>query len=109
MASHPRSSNPRKGKTSLAYDSRYNSSDKDGEVARSINIIALKTGNRISSNSALKRRNTETHHACRRSKRKQKLSLNIPGGAIVQLNEEMKKDLGLCFFPENSQKHLELG
>lgn len=82
--------NPKKSKTAL-FEIRHQDSDKKIEMARSINITALKTGNRISGSSAQKRRMTETQGVLRNTKKQPKLSLNTACFEGFNLEEEMKK------------------
>ena len=89
MSSKNRSS--KKNKTTVLYEIKRNDSEKNIEMARSINIIALKTGNRISSSPGQRRRLTENHPVCRHSKRHQKLSLNLGNGALINIDDELKK------------------
>ena len=88
----------KKNKTSAAFeikpDEAEKNIEKNIEMSRSINIIALKTGNRISSTSALKRRITDVQPICRHPKKTHKLSLNLANGAVITFDEEFKKDIG---------------
>lgn len=106
MSSKPR--NSKKSKTSALYEIRHDEPDKNVEMARSINIVALKTAHRMSSTSAQKRRLTETQPVIRPSKRTQKLSLNVASGTVFNFDNEFRKELGVSVYSSPSHKNLEV-